>query len=606
MQGTALVLSSDESMAADFLAGGGEMGALMRALDWSKTPLGPPEGWPQSLRTAISILLNSRYPMFLAWGPQLAFIYNDGYRPIFGDKHPDALGQPFARVWSEIWSDISPLVERALAGEPTFSEDLLLFMERRGYPEEVYFTFSYSPIRDETGGVGGMFCACTETTGEVLSRRRLGTLSDLAEAAAAAQVRNVEETQATCLQVLGANREDIPFALLYRLGAPSGPRFVGAAGAVMPRTADAPIAEAAVWPLAAVAQGEKTFVEDLASRVADVPASAWGTPTQAAVVLPIPRRDQGEVSAALVLGLNPRRALDDDYRLFLDRVASAISTATANAQAFVAERRRAEALAEIDRAKTAFFSNVSHEFRTPLTLMLGPLEDALRRRDISGQEHEELTVVHRNGLRLLKLVNSLLDFSRVEAGRAQAVFRATDLATFTVELTSSFRSACERTGLRLLVDCPPLPEPVYVDADMWEKIVLNLLSNAFKFTFEGEIAVSVRAREGGAELTVRDSGTGIAEHEIPHLFERFHRIEGAQGRTHEGTGIGLALVQELVKLHGGTVKVESTYGKGTAFTVRLPLGMAHLPGDQNRGGSNANLHSDAHRSLCRGSASLVG
>ena len=159
----------------------------MRAHEWTKTPLGSLESWPQSLRTATSILLNSRYPMFLAWGPELAFIYNDGYRPIFGAKHPAALGQPFARIWSEIWSDIEPLVVRALRGEATFSEDLLLFMERNGYPEEVYFTFSYSPIRDETGGVGGMFCACTETTETVLGERRLRTLRDIATAGVGAK-----------------------------------------------------------------------------------------------------------------------------------------------------------------------------------------------------------------------------------------------------------------------------------------------------------------------------------------------------------------------------------------------------------------------------------
>ncbi|MBQ0821307.1 PAS domain S-box protein [Microvirga sp. HBU67558] len=162
----------------DFLSGGGEMGALMRAHDWTTSPLGQPEGWPQSLRTVVSLMLTSKFPMFVAWGPRLAFLYNDGYRPIFGAKHPHALGLPFREVWSEIWPDIEPLVTKALAGEATFHEDLHLVMERHGYPEDTWYTFSYSPVRDETGGIAGMFCACTETTGEVKLRAALRAEQD--------------------------------------------------------------------------------------------------------------------------------------------------------------------------------------------------------------------------------------------------------------------------------------------------------------------------------------------------------------------------------------------------------------------------------------------
>jgi len=260
--------------------------------------------------------------------------------------------------------------------------------------------------------------------------------------------------------------------------------------------------------------------------------------------------------------------LDDRYRGFFELMAAQISATIANARAYEEERRRAEALAAIDRAKTAFFSNVSHEFRTPLTLMLAPLEDLLGKSAEEGGENRALLeVAHRNGLRLLRLVNTLLDFSRIEAGRVEASYEPTDLAALTAELVSNFRSACEKAGLGLTVDCLPLADPVYVDRDMWEKIVLNLVSNAFKYTLTGGIGVRLRAAEGAAVLSVTDTGCGIPEHEIPRLFERFHRVEGASGRTHEGTGIGLALVQELVKFHGGTVEVESTYEKGSTFTV---------------------------------------
>ena len=214
--------------------------------------------------------------------------------------------------------------------------------------------------------------------------------------------------------------------------------------------------------------------------------------------------------------------------------------------------------------------------------MLGPLEDILATpTDQVGPDHRELlTIVHRNSLRLLRLVNTLLDFSRIEAGRVQAVYEPTELAMLTVDLASNFRSACERAGLRLVVDCPPLPEPIYVDREMWEKIVLNLLSNAFKFTLDGEIIVTLRPAGEAVELAVSDTGTGIPAAELPHLFERFHRVASVRGRTQEGTGIGLALVQELVHLHGGSVRVESALGRGSTFLVAIPTGQTHLPADR--------------------------
>jgi len=239
-------------------------------------------------------------------------------------------------------------------------------------------------------------------------------------------------------------------------------------------------------------------------------------------------------------------------------------------------RRRAEAAT---LAKTEFFNNVSHEFRTPLTLMLGPLEDLLAgaRGELPGPVGAELVMVHRNAQRLLKLVDALLDYSRLEAGRSDARFEPVDLAALTADIASTFRSAVERGRVRLVVACPALPEPVFVDRGMWEQIVLNLLSNAFKFTLSGEIAVSLELDGGAARLAVRDTGVGIPEAELPYLFERFHRVRGAAGRNFEGTGIGLALVQELTRLHGGTVSVESEPGRGSCFTVRVPRGSDHLP-----------------------------
>ena len=242
-------------------------------------------------------------------------------------------------------------------------------------------------------------------------------------------------------------------------------------------------------------------------------------------------------------------------------------------------RRQKEELAKLDELKTQFFANVSHEFRTPLTLMLGPIADALTDAEepLGPRQRERIVLMQRNGFRLLKLVNTLLDFSRIEAGRMQAVYQPSDLAALTADLASSFRAGMEKAGLRFTIDCPPLPEPVWVDRDMWEKIVLNLLSNAFKFTLEGEVEVRLRAVDGKAELSVRDTGVGIPEPELPHIFDRFHRVEASRGRSYEGSGIGLALVQELTRLLYGSIRVESTIGKGSEFVVSLLFGTGHLP-----------------------------
>ncbi|OLN27619.1 Chemotaxis protein methyltransferase CheR [Desulfovibrio sp. DV] len=246
-----------------------------------------------------------------------------------------------------------------------------------------------------------------------------------------------------------------------------------------------------------------------------------------------------------------------------------------------------EQLKSLDRAKTVFFDNISHEFRTPLTLLLGPLADALSETGLAPTQRARLEIAHRNSLRLLKLVNSLLTFARIEAGRAQAVSEPTDLANLTTYLVSNFHSACEHAGLELHIDCPPLPEPVYVDRDMWEKIVLNLLSNAFKFTLHGGITVTLKQSNETVELAVHDTGVGIPAGDLPHVFERFYRVKGVEGRTYEGSGIGLALTRELVGLNGGKIWVASERGKGSVFRVSLPCGTNHLPADQIKAGAPA-------------------
>jgi len=573
----------------NFLAGGGEMGALIRAHDWTATPLGPPESWPQSLRTAVRIMLTSRQPIWIGWGPELTYLYNDPYQSIIGGKHPWALGRPASEVWSEIWSDIGPMLATALGGvEGTYVEEQLLIMERNGYPEETYYTFSYSPIPDDDGAPGGIICANTDDTQRVIGERQINLLRELA--ARTVNARSWREACRRSVETLADDPRDVTFALLY-VTADEGDDLVLAASSGLvdghpaaPETL--PARQADAWPVwEALADHEPRLVEDLQAVFgARFPSGAWDRPATMAAALPVAPSGETGRAGVLLVGLNPYRLFDESYRGFLELAAGQIAAAIANADAYDEERRRVEALAELDRAKTAFFSNVSHEFRTPLTLMLGPLEDMASGSATVSEMQAQAAIALRNGGRLLRLVNSLLDFSRIEAGRVRAAYESTQLAGFTAEIASNFRSAIERAGLRLELDCPPLPDLAYVDREMWEKVVLNLISNAFKFTFEGRIRVSVASSADGRDAVVKvaDTGIGIPAEEIPRLFERFHRVEGAQGRSFEGSGIGLALVQELVKLHGGVISAESAPGKGTTFTIVLPLGRAHLSSEHIR------------------------
>ena len=571
-------------MLEDIFPGQSEMARRMRGLDWSQTALGPVDRWPQSLRTSVSTCLDCAFPIVLWWGPELAILYNDEYKQILGpEKHPSALGERGAKVWAEIWDVIGPMlkgvVERA---EPTRSRDLMLQIDR-GYLEEAYFSFSYSPIHGEQGKVAGIFCPVIETTDKVIGERRLRTLRDLAERCKGADSEDAVCT--TAADVLAANPFDVPFAMVYRIDEDASAACLAAAAGIPAATAASPrhvaldAAEPGPWSLGAVARsGHIVTATSLRTHFDVLPAGAWTSAPHTAMILPVLLPGQDRPRAIVVAAVSPMRALDDDYRTFFGLVATQIASGLADARALEEERRRAEALAELDRAKTTFFSNVSHEFRTPLTLMISPLEDLLAGgAALPADALASLDVAHRNSLRLLKLVNTLLDFSRIEAGRIDATYEPTDLAEATAELASVFRSAIEKAGLRLSLDCAPLPEPVYVDRDMWEKIVLNLLSNAFKFTFDGDIAVALRWLGDRVELSVRDTGSGIAKSELPLVFERFHRAKNTRARTHEGTGIGLALVQELARLHGGSVAATSREGHGSTFTVSIRTGTSHLP-----------------------------
>ncbi|MGC4879922.1 ATP-binding protein [Micromonospora sp. DT43] len=592
----------------DLFDDGGDTGRLMAELDWAATPLGAVSSWPQSLRSAVRVVLSSRYPMLLLWGDRLSQLYNDAYSALIGDKHPAALGDDVRVTLAEGWDVLAPLIEQAMTtGVASWVPALQLLLERAGYREEAYFSVSHAPARDDDGSTVGVLTVCSEVTEQVVGERRLRLLRDLSLRGDGRTV-DVDATCARLIDAIGGHPLDVPFAAIYlrdgavlRRTARTGgdPRVAGALPDVVDMADPSPAARA--WALADAAQGRAVDVTGVADRL-PVPAGPWGDPTRTALVLPLPSAADDQPLGVLLAGVSPNRELDEAYRSFYQLLTQQVSMAVRNAKEYEQERRRAETLAELDRVKTTFFTNVSHEFRTPLTLMLGPLADALAdtAAPLAPAQRERVETAWRNATRLLTLVNSLLTFSSLEAGQARSDAREVDLPALTAELASVFRAAVERAGLALEVDCPPLPRPVTVDPVNWERIVTNLLSNALKYTFLGRIRIAVHADHDEVRLTVADTGIGISEADLPKLFERFHRVQGARSRSHEGTGIGLALVHELARLEGGEVRVTSTVGAGTTFTVALPWSAA-------RRTASAGPAPNGHRDMARAAvAEAVG
>ena len=565
-------------------AADGEMADRIATFDWSSTPLDSISQWPQSLRTTVSIMLNTRYPMFLFWGRDATCLYNDAYRPSLGEGlHPSALGQRADECWKEIWHIIGPQIDAVMGkGEHTWFEDQLVPFDRSGYLEEIYFTYSYSPVYAESGIVGGTLVVCSETTEHVLAERRIGTL----QALATVPVDDVEVCIRHLAEVTATNDADVAFALLYELDEDTATARLLAAVGVDEGDAAAPVeidlddGATAVTPWTdAVNQIRgglaSLVVADVEERCGPLSAGAWPEPPSEAFVVGLAA---GRPSAfALVLGASPRKRLDAPYRDFFSLVAAQYAAAIARAQRHRAERERLELLAELDRDKTEFFTNVSHELRTPLTLVLGPLERVLARSADSGSssplDRRELETAHRNGERLLKLVNSLLDFARVDAERLSFNPAPVDVGALTAECVDAFSSLAADAGLVFEVDCES-GAVADVDADLWEKIVWNLVANAIKYTKTGSVGVRVARDEKEVTCSVSDTGIGIAAAELPHIFERFRRVEAHEGRSIEGTGVGLALVQQFVAIHGGSVEVASAPGVGSTFMVRLPRSTA--------------------------------
>jgi signal transduction histidine kinase len=591
--GKAITHGGDLEVKHAFLSATGEMADLVEKFAWESTDLGPIDTWPEVLKLSMGLCLNSRFPLILWWGPNLTLLYNDAYCLHLAGKHPWALGRPGSEVWSEIWDVIGPMLEGVMStGRPTWNDDLLLYLNRQNFPEETYHTFSYSAIRDVDGKIVGIFTPVTETTERILGSRRMRTLSMLS---GETRSTRASEVLRSSLRVFADNPSDVPYVLFYKID-----QKHHTANLIEALNIDHDIYQKISRinltedqsDLAKALLKVSSHSTELAILEPDNIHRPESKPVRnTAITLSVLAASDGLEHIVMVGGVSPHLLFDGNYEEFYRGAVREIGNSLSEARAYQQANEKAEALAALDRAKTVFFNNVSHEFRTPLTLMLGPLQTLMETRMNEAETRAEIEVAHRNGLRLLRLVNTLLDFSRIEAGRVDAVYEPTELSSLTLDLASSFRSLMEKGGLEFDVHCIKLDGPVYIDRDMWEKVVLNLLSNAFKYTLAGKVTLRLLTHETFARLIVTDTGCGITESDLEHLFERFHRSKDAKARTHEGTGIGLSLVQQLVKLHGGTISVQSTPDKGTTFTVDIPFGKDHLPSEKI--GGSRTLHSTA-------------
>jgi len=331
---------------SDIFVGDGEMAHLMRQKDWASTSLGSPDAWPNTLKVAIRLLLTSRFEMWLGWGPDINFFYNDAYRPTLGIKHPDSLAMPTPILWREIWDDIRGRIETVYQkGESTWDRGLLLYLERNGYPEETYHTFSYSPLIGDSGKVEGVFCAVSEETDRVINERRLASLRELASGLANT------DSQAGVLgaveQSLGANLHDLPFSMTY-LFADGGAAHLTSANGIEPGNAFAPLSlkpDSDPWPLGRIWEGASEYRVDLRNGP-PLPTGAWNRPPVEAAIVPLIGQGGEKPLGALIVGLNPFRPVDSGYVPFLKLLAGQIASSLASAQAYEAERERAATLAE--------------------------------------------------------------------------------------------------------------------------------------------------------------------------------------------------------------------------------------------------------------------
>jgi PAS domain S-box-containing protein len=524
-----------------FMSGGGAVGALMRAHDWSTSPLGHPRAWSPALRTVVELMLNSKFPMFVAWGPQLGFLYNDSYRDILGAKHPHALGARFADIWAEIWHEVGPLAERAMRGEATYADRLHLVMNRHGYDESTWFTFSYSPVRDESGVIAGMYCACVEVTEQVLAERYRN--------------EEIERFRALFEQAPGIMAVLRGPDHVFELTNQSYLQLIGHRELVGKRARDA---------LPEVA-GQGFF--ELLDRV-----YRSGEPF---VGHALPLRLQREAGGPL-----EERYIDFVYQPIRD-ANGAVSGIFVEGSDVTARKQIEDELRAANRQKDQFLAMLAHELRNPLA----PIMTAAQLLRIGRQDSKSVAnaseIIVRQASHMTDLVNDLLDVSRVTRGLVALEKEELDLNVIVSAAVEQVRPLVDARRHALTLQLSGQPAHVIGDRTRLVQVISNILNNAAKYTAPGgSILLAVTVDESRVFITVRDNGVGIAPEVLPYIFDLFTQAERTPDRSQGGLGIGLALVKSLVALHGGSVHAGSAgLGQGSEFSLCLPRVAAPAPED---------------------------
>jgi signal transduction histidine kinase len=565
-----------ESLTA-FLEGGGRMGALMRSRDWTASPLGQPADWPDTLKAAIGTCLSSQFPMVIWWGPQLLMFYNDAWQPILGDKkHPSGLGRPGAESWPETWPIVGVQFENALKGVASWSEDLLLASDRRGFLEECYFTYSHSPLKDASGQVVGVCSVVSETTSRVLTTRRLRVLHDLSAATIEATSEH-NSLEAVCERLLGLlclDNPDVPFAALYVNDTDTSVHLAGAVGI------DAELLPVLVgvdtrdrWGVSETLRTRTPAKIDASSWVPGLPGVTWPEPTTQLVSLPLAQSTRLlDPCGVLVVGVNARARLDESYQDFLTLVAAQLASAVSALQTLESERKARADVEQSARLKDEFLALLAHELRNPLA----PIRTAVALMKTPGATESDLArgrdVIDRQVAHMARLLDDLLDVSRLSRGelslrRTLVPFREVMTAAMEVSLPLIEKKS-------QVVDLKGIDDSLHFDGDpaRLTQVFGNLLNNAAKFS-PSRSTIEVSARRDGSDVlvAVRDSGIGVAPDMLDSIFGLFTQGSGVGDTSSGGLGIGLAIARRLVTLHGGDIRAESDGpGKGSTFIVRLP------------------------------------
>jgi len=521
---------------------------LLATHDWARTPLGEPQSWPISLQLAVSICLNSRFPMFVWWGEHLINIYNDAYAPILGKRHPDAFGRSAPHVWHELWDVLGPQQRAVMEeGRATWNERVLLVMERNGYVEETWFTWSYSPIHREDGRVGGLFCACTEETARVLAERERDGL-----------VREAQSTAAT----LQAWFDNAPgFVALVR-----GPDYVFE------------MVNKAYYQLI----GHRDVLgQPLATALPEVAEQGF-----AQLLDEVRQSGEPFVGKAIqvMLQLRPDAPLSER---FLDLVYQPVRNAAGAVVGIFAQGHDVTdqvhatmALRDADRRKDEFIAVLAHELRNPLA----PIRQAawLARgsapEDVAGRTRL-LDMIERQVGQMTLLIDDLLDVSRISQGKLQLRMERAELGRVIDIALESSMPLISAKDHRLEVDVDDRHAALTIDPLRVAQVVSNLLTNAAKYTDRGgRITLTARTSAAQVRITVADTGIGLSSEDQERLFTMFSQVEAALDRSEGGLGIGLALARGLVQLHGGQITASSAgLGHGSEFVITLPRTEAALP-----------------------------